>query len=165
MTLLRVTSISSRHSWGGLHFQPAVKIPLQGRKLTDPPSTGPAPWLPTSPAVAPGPVRHAAPGRQPADVSTSAWPATKGNRAIGRCAGGFAEYALMDGREAMRVPGPLAWEEAAATPLVFVVVYDMLVAQGQLAAGQWLLVTGVSSGVGVAALQTGKVLGARVIGT
>src|SRR5207249_194816 len=84
MTLLRVTSISSRHSWGGLHFQPAVKIPLQGRKLTDPPSTGPAPWLPTSPAVAPGPVRHAAPGRQPADVSTSAWPATKGNRAIGR---------------------------------------------------------------------------------
>src|SRR3989449_1723806 len=88
-----------------------------------------------------------------------------GNRVMGRCAGGFAEYALMDAREAMRVPGPLAWEEAAATPLVFVVVYDMLVAQGQLAAGQWLLVTGVSSGVGVAALQTGKVLGARVIGT
>src|SRR6059036_1950262 len=88
-----------------------------------------------------------------------------GDRVMGRCAGGFAEYALMDAREAMRVPGPLAWEEAAATPLVFVVVYDMLVAQGQLAAGQWLLVTGVSSGVGVAALQTAKVLGARVIGT
>src|SRR3989441_6222385 len=88
-----------------------------------------------------------------------------GDRVMGRCAGGFAEYALMDAREAMRVPGPLAWEEAAATPLVFVVVYDMLVAQGQLAAGQWLLVTGVSSGVGVAALQTGKALGARVIGT
>src|SRR5881628_932304 len=88
-----------------------------------------------------------------------------GDRVMGRCAGGFAEYSVMDAREAMRVPGPLAWEEAAATPLVFVVVYDMLVAQGQLAAGQWLLVTGVSSGVGVAALQTGKVLGARVIGT
>jgi len=41
----------------------------------------------------------------------------------------------------------------------------MLVAQGRLTAGQWLLVTGVSSGVGVAALQTGKALGARVIGT
>ena len=88
-----------------------------------------------------------------------------GDRMMGRCAGGFAEYALMDAREAMRVPGPLAWEEAAATPLVFLVVYDMLVAQGRLAAGQWLLVTGVSSGVGVAALQTGKALGARVIGT
>jgi NADPH:quinone reductase-like Zn-dependent oxidoreductase len=84
---------------------------------------------------------------------------------MGRCGGGFAEYALMDAREAMRVPGRLAWEEAAATPLVFLVVYDMLVAQGHLAAGQWLLVTGVSSGVGVAALQTAKALGARVIGT
>ena len=88
-----------------------------------------------------------------------------GERLMGRCGGGFAEYALMDAREAMRVPGRLAWEEAAATPLVFLVVYDMLVAQGHLAAGQWLLVTGVSSGVGVAALQTGKALGARVIGT
>jgi NADPH:quinone reductase len=88
-----------------------------------------------------------------------------GDRVMGRCAGGFAEYALMDAREAMRVPGRLPWEEAAATPLVFLVVYDMLVAQGHLAAGQWLLVTGVSSGVGVAALQMGKALGARVIGT
>jgi NADPH:quinone reductase-like Zn-dependent oxidoreductase len=41
----------------------------------------------------------------------------------------------------------------------------MLVAQGHLTAGQWLLVTGVSSGVGVGALQMAKTLGARVIGT
>ncbi|MGH7325354.1 MAG: zinc-binding dehydrogenase [Candidatus Rokuibacteriota bacterium] len=88
-----------------------------------------------------------------------------GDRVMGRCSGGFAEYALMDAREAMRVPARLSWEEAAATPLVSLVVYDMLVAQGRLAAGQWLLVTGVSSGVGVAALQTAKVLGGRVIGT
>ena len=88
-----------------------------------------------------------------------------GDRMMGRCGGGFAEYALMDAREAIRVPSPLGWEEAAATPLVFLVVYDMLVAQGHLTAGQRLLVTGVSSGVGVAALQTGKALGARVIGT
>jgi NADPH:quinone reductase-like Zn-dependent oxidoreductase len=88
-----------------------------------------------------------------------------GDRVMGRAAGSFAEYALMDAREVMAVPGPLSWEEAAAMPLTFLVVYDMLVAQGHLAAGQWLLVTGVSSGVGVAALQTGKALGARVIGT
>ena len=88
-----------------------------------------------------------------------------GDRLMGRCGGGFAEYALMDAREAMRVPARLGREEAAATPLVFLVVYDMLVAQGHLTAGQWLLVTGVSSGVGVAALQTGKALGAKVIGT
>lgn len=88
-----------------------------------------------------------------------------GDRMMGRCGGGFAEYALMDAREAMRVPAGLSWEEAAATPLTFLVVYDMLVAQGHLTAGQWLLVTAVSSGVGVAALQTAKALGARVIGT
>ena len=88
-----------------------------------------------------------------------------GDRLMGRCGGGFAEYALMDAREAMRVPTRLTWEEAAATPLTFLVVYDMLVAQGHLGAGQWLLVTAVSSGVGVAALQMGKALGARVIGT
>lgn len=88
-----------------------------------------------------------------------------GDRLMGRCGGGFAEYALMDAREALRVPGRLTWEEAAATPLTFIVVYDMLIAQGHLAAGHWLLVTGASSGVGVAAIKTGKALGARVIGT
>jgi len=88
-----------------------------------------------------------------------------GDRVMGRCGGGFAEYALIDAREIMPVPARISWEEAAATPLVFAVVYDMLVAQGHLTAGQWLLVTGISSGVGVAALQTGKALGARVIGT
>jgi NADPH:quinone reductase len=88
-----------------------------------------------------------------------------GERVMGRCGGGFAEYAVMDARETMRVPATLSWDEAAATPLVFLVVYDMLVPQGHLAAGQWLLVTGVSSGVGVAAMQMAHALGARVIGT
>jgi NADPH:quinone reductase len=88
-----------------------------------------------------------------------------GERVMGRCGGGFAEYAVMDARETMRVPERLSWDEAAATPLVFLVVYDMLVAQGHLASGQWLLVTGVSSGVGVAAMQMARALGARVIGT
>jgi NADPH:quinone reductase-like Zn-dependent oxidoreductase len=41
----------------------------------------------------------------------------------------------------------------------------MLVLQGRLASREWLLVNGVSSGVGVASLQLGKALGARVIGT
>ena len=88
-----------------------------------------------------------------------------GDRVMGRCGGGFAEYAVMDARETMRAPARLSWEEAAATPLVFLVVYDMLVTQGHLTSGQWLLVTGASSGVGVAALQTARALGARVIGT
>ena len=88
-----------------------------------------------------------------------------GDRVMGRCAGSFAEYSLMDAREAVPVPKNLSWEEAASVPLVFMVVHDMLVAQGKLKAGEWLLVTGISAGVGVAALQTAKALGAKVIGT
>jgi NADPH:quinone reductase-like Zn-dependent oxidoreductase len=88
-----------------------------------------------------------------------------GQRVMGRCAGAFAEYALMDSREAIPIPARLSWEEAAAIPLTFMVVHDMLVTQGKLASGEWLLVTGVSSGVGVAALQAAKALDAQVIGT
>ena len=88
-----------------------------------------------------------------------------GERVMGRCPGGFAEYGLMDASDAIPVPPNLSWEEAGAIPLTFMVVHDMLVGQGNLKAGEWLLVTGVSSGVGVAALQAGKAIGAKVIGT
>jgi len=88
-----------------------------------------------------------------------------GERVMGRCPGAFAEYALMGAREAVAIPARLSWEEAAGIPLTFMVVHDMLIAQGRLIAGEWLLVTGISSGVGVAALQTAKALGAKVIGT
>src|SRR6266446_662486 len=88
-----------------------------------------------------------------------------GERVMGRCAGSFAEYSLMDAREAIVVPKNLSWEEAGSIPLAFMVVHDMLIAQGKLRAGEWLLVTGISAGVGVAALQTAKALGAKVIGT
>jgi len=88
-----------------------------------------------------------------------------GSIVMGRCAGAFAELAVMDVREAMPVPPTLAIETAASVPLVFLVVHDMLVAQGRLRAGEWLLVCGASSGVGVAAMQAAKALGARVVGT
>ena len=88
-----------------------------------------------------------------------------GERVMGRCSGAFAEYALMDAREAIAMPKNLSWEEAASIPLVFCVVHDMLINQGKLQPGEWLLVTGISAGVGVAALQTAKAIGAKVIGT
>jgi NADPH:quinone reductase-like Zn-dependent oxidoreductase len=88
-----------------------------------------------------------------------------GERVMGRCNGAFAEYAVMDAAEAMAIPPALTFEQAAGIPLVFLVAYDMLVLQGRLAAREWLLVNGVTSGVGVASLQLGKVLGAQVIGT
>ncbi len=88
-----------------------------------------------------------------------------GEKVMGRCVGGFAEYGLMDRSDAMPVPPNLSWEQAGAIPLAFMVVHDMLVAQGGLKPGEWLLVTGISSGVGVAALQAAKAIGAKVIGT
>ena len=84
--------------------------------------------------------------------------------AVAQLSGAYAQYALMDAREAIPVPPSLSWEEAAATPITFCVVYDMLVEQGRLRAGERLLIMGVSSGVGVAALQAGKALGATVLG-
>lgn len=88
-----------------------------------------------------------------------------GDRVMGRCAGAFAEFAVMEAGEAMAMPASLSWEDGAAIALVYLVAFDMLVLQGRLEAGEWLLVNGVSSGVGVACLQLAKVLGARVIGT
>ena len=87
-----------------------------------------------------------------------------GDRVMGRCAGAFSESALMEQAEAIAMPSTLSWEEAASIPLTFLVSYDMLVLQGRLQAGEWLLINGVSSGVGVASLQLGKALDAKVIG-
>jgi NADPH2:quinone reductase len=88
-----------------------------------------------------------------------------GDRVMGRCAGAFSEFALMEVAEAMAAPQALSWEEAASVPMTFLVAFDMLVLQGRLKPGEWLLVNGISSGVGVASLQLAKQLGAKVIGT
>ena len=88
-----------------------------------------------------------------------------GDRVMGRCTGGFAEYALIDMREAMLAPAALSWEEAACVPIVFVVVHDALYASAQLRAGETVLVSAAASGVGVATLALAKLIGAKVIGT
>jgi NADPH:quinone reductase-like Zn-dependent oxidoreductase len=86
-------------------------------------------------------------------------------RVIGHDRGAFAEYTVIPAHQAMRVPEPLSMEEAAAIPVCFCAAYDAVVAYGRLRQDQWMLVTAASSAVGVAAIQTGKILGARVVGT
>ncbi len=88
-----------------------------------------------------------------------------GTRVMARCKGGFAETALVEASEAIVIPERLDWEAAAAVPIVFLVSYDMLVPYGRLQRGEWILITAVSSGVGVACLQLAKAMGARVIGS
>jgi NADPH:quinone reductase len=102
---------------------------------------------------------------KPAGQEAAGEVSASGEKVMGRCVGGFAEYGLMDKSDAIAVPPNLSWEQAGAIPLAFMVVHDMLVAQGALKSGEWLLVTGISSGVGVAALQAAKAIGAKVIGT
>lgn len=88
-----------------------------------------------------------------------------GDRVMGRFPGAMAEYAVANETDCLPVPQGLSWEEAGALPATYLVAHDMLVLQGGLRSGGWLLVTGVSSGVGVASLQMAKAMGAKVIGT
>ncbi len=67
--------------------------------------------------------------------------------------------------EAVLAPIPAGWslQEAAAAPLVYLTAWKALVTQGGLKAGETVLVTGASGGVGIAAVQLAKAFGARVI--
>lgn len=88
-----------------------------------------------------------------------------GDRVMGRARGTWAPYAPMDARQILPMPSRLSWEQAAAIPSSFLTSYEAVVRHGKLQAGEWLLVAGASAGVGVGAIQTAQVLGARTIGT
>ncbi|MFN8558775.1 MAG: zinc-binding dehydrogenase [Dehalococcoidia bacterium] len=86
-----------------------------------------------------------------------------GDRVMGMGAGGFAEYVAVDHRLLTPVPERLSWEEAATFPLVFQTAHDALVSNGRLVTGERVLIHAVSSGVGIAALQIARLLGARAV--
>lgn len=86
-------------------------------------------------------------------------------RVMGRAYAGFAEYSLADARELLPMPAAMSWEEGGSIPIAFLTAYDMLLENGDLKPREWVLITGASSGVGVASLQLAKALGAKVIGT
>jgi NADPH:quinone reductase len=73
-----------------------------------------------------------------------------------------AELAVVDERQLMPVPDLLDWTQAGGFPEVFATAYDALVGQAGLRSGQKLLVNGAGGGVGTAAVQLGRVLGADV---
>jgi NADPH:quinone reductase-like Zn-dependent oxidoreductase len=88
-----------------------------------------------------------------------------GERVMGRSAHAFSELAMFRASDAMKVPAKLDWETAAGASIAYLTAYDMLWPGGELKAGEWLLVAGASAGVGVASVQLGKLVGAKVIGT
>jgi NADPH:quinone reductase len=79
--------------------------------------------------------------------------------------GGQAELALVHERAAMPVPEPLDWPAAGGLPEVFTTAHDALFSQAALRPGEHLLVHGAAGGVGTAAVQLGRVAGARVTAT
>src|SRR5882672_10279692 len=88
-----------------------------------------------------------------------------GDRVMGRASHAYSEFAMFRIGDAMHAPAKLSWEEAAGASIAYLTAYDMLWPGGELKAGEWLLVTGASAGVGVASVQLGKLIGAKVIGT
>ena len=79
--------------------------------------------------------------------------------------GGFAEEANVAAEACRPIPGPMDFAEAAAYPAAWLTAYVALVCRGHLQPGETLLVHGSTGGVGLAAVEMGKLLGATVIAT
>jgi NADPH2:quinone reductase len=79
--------------------------------------------------------------------------------------GGFAELAAVDARSVQVLPDSMSFDEGAALPVIYPTSYAGLVYRGDLRPGETLLVHAAAGGVGVAAVQIGRALGARVIAT
>lgn len=79
--------------------------------------------------------------------------------------GAWSEYLAVPTRNVLRAPSYLSAVQAAALAVTHLTAWRMLVTQGQLKAGQTVLVFGIGGGVSVAALQLAKAMGARVIVT
>jgi NADPH:quinone reductase-like Zn-dependent oxidoreductase len=77
--------------------------------------------------------------------------------------GGYAEYVNVPAESCAIIPEHLSYEEAASIPLVFLTAWHMLNARAKLRCGETVLVNAAGSGVGIAAIQIAKLLGARVI--
>jgi NADPH2:quinone reductase len=79
--------------------------------------------------------------------------------------GGYAERAVAAAERVYTIPDAMPFDQAAAFFVVYQTGYCALVQRAALQPGEWLLVHGAAGGVGLAAVQLGKTLGARVIAT
>jgi NADPH2:quinone reductase len=89
-----------------------------------------------------------------------------GDRVMGLVGGGAqAEMVVVHQNEVLPIPAGLSYEEAAAIPEVFLTAYDALVTRARLQPRERVLIHAVGSGLGTAAAQIAKHLGATVLGT
>lgn len=86
-----------------------------------------------------------------------------GDRVMGIEAGGaYAEKIATHERQLLAIPTGIDLVDAAAIPEVFLTAWDALVLQGGLSSGRWALVHAGASGVGTAAIQIARAIGARI---
>jgi NADPH:quinone reductase-like Zn-dependent oxidoreductase len=77
--------------------------------------------------------------------------------------GGLAEQVVVPAERAIRLPAERSFEEGSALLMTYATAIHALVDRGKLAPGQTLLVLGAAGGVGIAAIEIGKALGAQVV--
>lgn len=77
--------------------------------------------------------------------------------------GGYAQHAVADDIQTYVIPDAMGFDDAAAFPTTFGTAYRALVDRGRLRAGETLLVLGAAGGVGLSAVEMGRLLGANVI--
>jgi NADPH2:quinone reductase len=87
----------------------------------------------------------------------------EGDRVMGHGRFCHAQYTVADPLALMPIPDAMSFVEAAAFPNVFITAHDAVVTNGQLRAGESILVNGASGGVATAAIQVASLLGASAI--
>ncbi len=108
------------------------------------------------------------PGFEAAGVVVEASPESRfavGDRIIANGQGAYAERMAVDEDHCFPMPPHMSDAEGAALPIIYQTAYFGLSYRAHLSAGETLLVHGGAGGVGTAAIQVGKALGARVIAT
>ncbi len=79
--------------------------------------------------------------------------------------GGYADYAVVDARGLLEIPGDLGFERAAGFPIQWLTAHNCLHEWGELSADETVLIHAAAGGVGSAAVQLAAEAGATVIGT
>ncbi|MDA7425389.1 NADPH:quinone oxidoreductase family protein [Thalassococcus lentus] len=77
--------------------------------------------------------------------------------------GGLAEFGCFEAARAVKIPDAMSWEDAAAFQIAYGTSHLALDYRARLGAGETLLVLGAAGGVGLTAVEIGKLMGARVV--
>jgi NADPH2:quinone reductase len=98
------------------------------------------------------------------EVGASVTAFAPGDKVIGMCGwNGFREEVVLGPERVMKMPRSMDFDTGAALSMTYGTSYHALVQRGRLKQGETLLVLGATGGVGTAAIEIGKLLGAKII--